>query len=339
MSPLIAIKLFLASILKSSGIISSKLKKQGSGGFVILMYHRIIPRSETEGVQAGMYVEPETFKKHLFFLKKYFRVVYLTDLISSKEKPVSTNKPFCAVTFDDGWQDFYKYAFPVLKEYNFPATVFLATDYIGTNDWFWTDRLAHILLEKLRTKKIRACSSENSTIEKLIKLNSSFESRLETSIGILKYLRIEDIEEILSELSELCDISSVPEERAFLSWDEVREMGETGLISFGSHTAGHPILTTLKPDEIKEELIRSKEKLIAEGVVDDPALIPFCYPNGNHNKEIAGMVRDTGYYMAVTTKNGWNNPLSNRFVLKRVGIHQDVSSTVAMFGGRLAGVF
>lgn len=309
---------------------------------LIIMYHRILPGKKAKrGVQAGMYVKPETFRIHLEFLKKRFHLVPISTLLSDNIKtPGNTNdKPCCVLTFDDGWSDFYRYAYPILREYQVPATVFLPTDFIGTKKWFWTDRLAHILLEKLRTKKILACSPANHITKKLMKLSGSFESRLETSIGILKDLRIEDIEEILSELSELWDISSKPEERAFLSWDEVREMGETGLISFGSHTAGHPILTTLKPQEIKEELIRSKEKLIAEGVVDDPALIPFCYPNGNHTKQIADMVKETGYNLAVTTKNGWNSFKAEPFTLKRVGIHQDMSSTKAMFGCRVANIF
>lgn len=265
----ITAKSILASVFFSLGAVPFRLKSKAAAGFAILMYHRVIPTEKAKkGVQAGMYVDPKTFRKHLFFLKKYFNIVSLTDIFSTKEKLVGHNKPFCAITFDDGWYDFYQYAFPILKEYKVPATVFLATDYIGTNDWFWTDRLAHILLGKLGTKKILARSSENPIAERLMKLSGSFELRLETSIGILKDLRIENIEEILSELSELWVASSRPGERAFLSWDEVREMRKTGLVSFGSHTATHPILTTLKLREIKEELIRSKEKLIAEGVVD-----------------------------------------------------------------------
>ena len=54
------------------------------------------------------------------------------------------------------------------------------------------------------------------------------------------------------------------------------------LVSSGSHTVAHKILTTLTDDEIRNELIESRKKLIAEQVVD-PSFIPFCYPNGNYN--------------------------------------------------------
>jgi len=41
----------------------------------------------------------------------------------------------------------------------------------------------------------------------------------------------------------------------------------------------------------------------------------------------------------VTTKIGWNNSNTSRFTLKRVGIHQDVTSTKAMFGYRIANIY
>jgi hypothetical protein len=71
----IAAKSILASIVFSLGVVSLRLSKQTKASFLILMYHRVIPKNEAEkGVQAGMYVEPETFKHHLHFLQKYFRI-------------------------------------------------------------------------------------------------------------------------------------------------------------------------------------------------------------------------------------------------------------------------
>ena len=115
-------------------------------------------------------------------------------------------------------------------------------------------------------------------------------------------------------------------------------MAQSGLVTFGSHTVAHKILTTLADQEIRVELIESRKRLIAEQVVD-PSFIPFCYPNGNHNDKIACMVKDTLYSLAVTTKKGWNNLESDPFTLRRIAIHQDMASTDAMFGCRIAGIF
>ena len=69
----------------------------------------------------------------------------------------------------------------------------------------------------------------------------------------------------------------------------------------------------------------------------DPSFIPFCYPNGNYTREIAEMVRSAGYHAAVTTKKGWNQFDDDRFMLKRIGIHQDMTSSVPLFAARIAG--
>ena len=114
-------------------------------------------------------------------------------------------------------------------------------------------------------------------------------------------------------------------------------MYQSGLITFGSHTVSHKILTTLADEEINDELMKSKEKLISEDVVD-PSFIYFCYPNGNYNERIAGMVKEAGYNVAVTTSHGWNLRNADPFQLRRIGIHQDMTSTEAMFGCRVVGV-
>ena len=50
-------------------------------------------------------------------------------------------------------------------------------------------------------------------------------------------------------------------------------------------------------------------------------------------------VKEAGYDMAVTTNKGWNSSNSDPFTLKRIGIHNDMTSTEAMFACRIAGIF
>jgi peptidoglycan/xylan/chitin deacetylase (PgdA/CDA1 family) len=94
----------------------------------------------------------------------------------------------------------------------------------------------------------------------------------------------------------------------------------------------------LKQEEVEEELTRSKEELIVHKAVD-PSFIAFSYPNGNYNEEICHMVKEAGYSLAVTTEKGWNYKGLDPFILKRFPIHQDITSTEAMLGCRIAGLF
>lgn len=93
---------------------------------VILMYHSI--------GQGNLFfnVQPEYFIKQMAYLKnRQFKVISLKDLIERliREQPIP--KKTVVLTFDDGYQDNYSNVWPVLKEHNFPATIFLIPGLVG----------------------------------------------------------------------------------------------------------------------------------------------------------------------------------------------------------------
>jgi peptidoglycan/xylan/chitin deacetylase (PgdA/CDA1 family) len=314
-----------------------RIRQLGADSRFILMYHRITnPRTEPVYIQPGMYVTPETFAMHLKALQSETIVLPLHELLNRMRQgngnPAS--KPLCAITFDDGWLDFCTNAFPVLKSLNMPATVFLPTNFIGTDKWFWTDQFAFVW-KQLEPRRRPAATA---ALRSLSRIQGSFESQIEKAVAVLKNLPGNAIEDVLAELEKCAGTSSRVPGRAFLNWEEVREMRGSGLVSFGSHTAGHQILTTLDQNGIRDELLVSKQKLVEEKAADADGL-SFCYPNGNFNQTISALVKESGYSSAVTTKTGWNSFSENHFALKRIGMHQDMTSTKSLFLSRLAGIF
>jgi len=113
MNPGIFVKYIRSLILQRA--ICRKLKSVSSEHCVVLTYHRILPKDEvTNRVEPGMYVTPSTLQDHIRFLKKYFKIVAvegLEDLVKEKNYEKS-QKPCCVISFDDGWLDFYTYAWP-----------------------------------------------------------------------------------------------------------------------------------------------------------------------------------------------------------------------------------
>jgi len=339
MSTGILIKKMVASFLFKAGLVQKRLRHFSRGRSCILMYHRVLPIGyPKKGIQPGMYVNLDTFEHHIRFLKDNFSLVSLDQIMNRCSESVKDAEAACALTFDDGWQDVFSQAFPVLKAHKVPATVFLPTDYIGTDKWFWTDRLGHLLYNgslKYEKEKIETFHPLAQTI---LMSSAPPDARLEMAISSLKTYPNEMIEQILHELEECVIGKREPVGRAFLNWEEVREMADYGLIGFGSHTATHQILTTLEDNAIREELSKSREKLLAERVAW-PDFIPFCYPNGNFNEKIARMALEIGYTLAVSTKVGWNAKTYDHFALKRIPVHEDMTSTNALFACRMAGIF
>src|SRR4030042_6933398 len=89
----------------------------------ILMYHSVKP-----SVPAGnrLIVSADTFERQMDFLKKpRNNVLNLEDAASFIENRKKLPSKSIVLTFDDGYKDNYTYAFPILKKYNLPATIFL----------------------------------------------------------------------------------------------------------------------------------------------------------------------------------------------------------------------
>jgi peptidoglycan/xylan/chitin deacetylase (PgdA/CDA1 family) len=118
--------------------------KKNSRLLTILAYHRILPPDNgfmfDEGVISA---SPEVFERQMKFVKENFNVISFKDLqgvLNRNEK--EDQKPYLIITFDDGYLDNYTYAYPILKKYGLPATIFLTVNYIGTNLIFWWDQIA-----------------------------------------------------------------------------------------------------------------------------------------------------------------------------------------------------
>jgi len=92
----------------------------------ILMYHSIGDNQVLFTVTAA------DFATQLAFLKqKGYAVVALSELVGSLKAGKKITDKTIVLTFDDGYQDNYFNAWPILKRYNFPATIFVSTDYLG----------------------------------------------------------------------------------------------------------------------------------------------------------------------------------------------------------------
>ena len=101
----------------------------------VVMYHRVINKSENEGIH-GTYIYENIFREHMKYLKdNNFSVITFEDLNNiGWRNRFDKNKKYIIITFDDGYVDNYELAFPILKEFNFKATIFLMGE-STYNEW------------------------------------------------------------------------------------------------------------------------------------------------------------------------------------------------------------
>lgn len=297
---------------------------------IVLTYHRVLPRSSehwrTE--QPGMLVAPQTLEMHLGTLGSLVEFVDLESWIRAAKEGDHLPRLACAVTFDDGWRDNYDHAFPVLKRLGVPATIFLVSDRIGSHYSFWPNRLAHALasLRELRQiedwpEPLTRAIGPNAVRSDLLRGRVE-PATLNRAIEAAKSLPDEQLDRLLDEV-ESGRVDAGPG-RDLLDWEEVREMRASGLVSFGSHTRHHVRLVPALEEAVMTDEIAGSADVIEGQLGQKPAL--FCYPNGDYC-ETATRVVSRCYLGAVSTHTGWHTPDSPVMAIRRVGLHEDVTST------------
>jgi peptidoglycan/xylan/chitin deacetylase (PgdA/CDA1 family) len=320
------------------------------GRAIVLTYHRVVPQEvvERQRIQPGMYMLEQSFAAHIAYLRERFTLLSMDELLDLwQTNRFKSDRSYCVITFDDGWRDNYQFAFPILRRYAVPASIFLATDFIGTTRWFWPDRMM-LVLERARSQRsgpatrdevsamladtvgVRQSADDGSFM--FVKSGMPIDSG--AIIELCKEVEVDEIEALIARLGRVLgmDISS---ERVLLDWAEVREMAAQG-VSFGSHSCSHRILTNIPLSEVSRELIESRNAMFQQGVM--PSSV-FCYPNGNFNPDIQKLVRESGYRAAVGCEIGLEGDRpGDPYALKRVSLHEDSSSSDSLLALALSGI-
>lgn len=113
------------------------LRPMGRRRLIILYYHRVISKEECRDVElSGMCVNVNTFSKQMGILKKFYNFVSENDIVGAIENGKKLPDYSVWITFDDGWKDNYTNAFPILKNYSIPATLFVTIEYVNKNYGF-----------------------------------------------------------------------------------------------------------------------------------------------------------------------------------------------------------
>jgi peptidoglycan/xylan/chitin deacetylase (PgdA/CDA1 family) len=293
---------------------------------LILTYHRF----SADGDDDDGKTSARQFAKQLEYLTAHYDVVPLSRMVER----IATLEPLppglAAITIDDGYRDAYDVAYPLLRRYRVPATLFVVTEFASRQDWIWTDKTRFLTQQaapQRLTMKIR--KSEMS-----LDLNGARSRRnaSEHINSIIKRLPDELKEEAIWSLSLALGVAiprTPPEEFSSVTWDQARKMDVNG-VDIGSHTLTHPILTKVSDERLRRELRDSKSQL--EEVLGHQVDL-FCYPNGDNDQRVQSEVARAGYKAAVTVVNGLNQRGDDPLSLRRVHTERDFTHFLQSISG------
>jgi peptidoglycan/xylan/chitin deacetylase (PgdA/CDA1 family) len=262
------------------------------------------------------------FEKQLKFLTKGpWKVVALRDYLKMRLNNERIPTYLVILCIDDGYLDFYKIAFPLLKKYNFPATFFITTEFVNGNFWLWHDHLDY----SLKTTHMKDFNfylngkTHSFNIESISDTFKTWKTFSDYCVQSPNDVKLD----ILSRLDKMLNVKlpqAPTNNYAAVSWEQVQKMAANN-IEIGSHTCNHHILSKIPTEQMENELLLSK-KTIAEKL--NMPVHSFCYPNGQEkdfNDQIVHYVQKTGYLGAVTL---YIRDYKSIFKLPRMGIGNDL---------------
>jgi len=296
----------------------------------VLAYHRIADPTRASMLDPRLIsATPATFDRHMAYLASDYHPVSMEEVLDAIEGGSRLPDRAVLITFDDAYVDFASNAWPILKSYRLPVTVFVPTAYPDQPARaFWWDRLYRAFFHTSKTEL--AASPIGSLPLKTVEERRSSLRKLQIYMKSLAH------HQAMALTDEVCSELGIEKTtyKSTLSWEELRQLARQG-VTLGAHTQTHPILTQLESGQIRVEVIGSQQDLKREiGRV----LPVFSYPNGNCNEAVTNVLQEEGFIAAFTMRSGQNDLSSaDHLRLCRTSINKRTSPFI--FRLRLLPVF
>jgi peptidoglycan/xylan/chitin deacetylase (PgdA/CDA1 family) len=293
-----------------------------SGVGAIFMLHHVRPRRDAEFQPNGhLEVAPEFLRAMLAHLRSRDIDIVTMDEVHQRLIERKFSKRFACFTIDDGYRDNRDFALPVMREFDAPFTVYVASDFAEGSGRLWWIALETVIA--------RASSIEVKTGDAPTRLDTSTPAAKQAAFDRLhSWLRsLPGDHDIQREVGALCARHGVDDAAICrdlcMSWDELKRFSQDPLVGIGAHSITHCNLAKEREEVASQEMSVSRARI--ESALGRP-ILHLAYPYGD--KIAAGvrefaLARAAGYKTAVTTRPGMVFPESGRHLtaLPRVSLN------------------
>ena len=290
------------------------IRSRITGGALILGYHRI---TEDRFDPYSVRVSVANFRSHLEVLKEQAQVLSLQALIDGlRDGEVPPRS--VVITFDDGYADNLVNAKPLLEQFQVPATIFVASGYIGGR--FWWDILADAVFSQdpvLEGLVDRVESALDITLVNGRGRRPSGDEKMAVLLSLYRHLLRApnaDRELVLAYLDNLDPHPGQITASRALTSGELAGLAREDMFEIGSHTVSHPILTNLPVNEQRFEIVESRKQIYE---ITGAPISSFSCPNGSWSEEVREILAEAGYRCACVSENDVVTAGSDPFKLPR----------------------
>jgi len=289
--------------------------------FVIFLFHGVINQSNYKVRNYnGKHIQADLFAKCMKLLNDNGNSFSMDELLNYHiEKKKLPPKSF-AITFDDGFENNFSVAAPILYDFKIPATIYITTEFIEKNKMSWIDRIEYAV-ENVHSKNLYmdwlkkdiALKDVNSKIYFLNSVRNYVKNTPDCDPNTFADM-------LCGQLGSHAITSSDDPLDKKMNWSQVSEANESELIIIGGHTHSHFILSYLNKKQLDNEIDTSFELLNKRAGINP---IHYSYPEGlrhHYSENVINKLKKRGILCCPTAINGFNNISDDLFHLKRVMI-------------------
>lgn len=268
---------------------------------LLVGYHRVVEdfaESARRSIPA-MLTSSRMLEEHLDWIGRRYRFVDLDELGGYLERGEDASR-LAAITFDDGYRDFFEQAFPVLARKGVPAAVFVVTDLVGNAELQIHDRVSLLLTRAFRqwSDPARELRAVLDGLQVRLPGLERADHPLSVMASLVRALSRKDVLRVADTLERQVGFDEAEAADMLpLTWSMLAALQRAGVI-IGSHTRTHAWLTQERPDKVREEIQGSRRVL--ERRLGAP-VNHFAYPDGRFDATTAVEVAAAGYRFGYTT--------------------------------------
>ena len=266
------------------------------------------------------HLEKNYFENIIIDLKNNGSPVSINDYLEYRKGKTIAEKPFI-LTFDDGFENNYSIAAPLLKKHKIPALFYLTTKFIDENSLSWIDKI-ELCIENYKPKKMQMPWKKIPYKLCDIKEEKKF---LNDVRYIIKTSYKYNSEKIVQSVYSQCNATIINHSNADLdkkmNWQQVKEISDNNLFTIGAHTHTHQILSHLDSKNMRYEIENSIN--ILKKKCNFKCIKHFSYPegfNGSFNDKTINILKQNKIECSPTTVIGLNDINTDLFKLKRINI-------------------
>tara|TARA_B110000003_G_scaffold275187_1_gene317088 strand:+ start:994 stop:1920 length:927 start_codon:yes stop_codon:yes gene_type:complete len=308
-------------MLKKKINLKSELFKKKKNYFSIFLFHGVIKKDHFKIRNYNKkHILENDFIDFLKYIKKNGTSLSIDELIYFRENKINLPKNSFNISFDDGFENNFSIAAPILDKMKLKTTFYFSTDFIDNNSMSWVDKIEYCF-ELTKEKFIYVNNIGNlalhnnfSKIQSLNKIRKIVKKKL--NININKFVK---------NIFTLCKLQSLKQFNSNIdkkiNWSQVKKLYKNPLFTIGGHSHLHMPLTSFNNAQLDIQIKKSIRLFKSKINLN---LKHYSYPEGqriDYNDNIVVKLKKHGIVCCPTAIKGYNSINSNLFNLRRIQIN------------------